>query len=163
MRVTNANALLAIYFNARFGWSISSTLGRDPALEQATTRDLPRILMIVLDVGVCLKELTEAQRNEIYYCWNTMASRDEQDVLEAKATTRAMERLRGGDRHWHKAGMEEARKHHETAMDYTREIIKQKKRKRYIDAMNRFEVEVSARDLYARAVRGESAGICGVG
>jgi len=159
VRVTNANALLAIYFNARFGWSIGSTLGRDPALEQAQTRDLPRMLMIVIDVGTCLEVLSADQKSAIFYAFNVMASRDEQDMFEALATTTAMKRLRAGDKQGHKLYKDIAREHHAAAMRYTHEIQKHKKRKDYINAMERFRVEVEARDLYARAVRGDNAGI----
>jgi len=159
MTARDVNRLLAIYFYSRFGWNISSILGSDPMVDRTLTSSLPRRLEIMIDVGSCLCVLTELERAAIFYRWNLLASRDEEDANETNVTMEASAALRSGLPQKYDQLMKIAEWHRNSAENYKQEARKQEKRKDYLRAMDRVKVEMAVRDIYARALCGDKVGI----
>jgi len=159
VRVTNANALLAIYYSSRNGWSIPSVMGRDPNVQRHPNTDLPKIQQTCINVGWCLESLTADEQAAIAYKWSLLTSRDEYNSKEEMCRIRAMEALREGGKATHKRLMTESHGYAYSAKRITKEVRDHEKRPDYIRAMDRFEIEVKTRDLYARALCGPDAGV----
>jgi len=155
------NRLLAIFFYAKFGWTIPSAIGRDPAVEAQCGQGMPRIMAIVLDVGTCLKMLTKTEQAAIYFRWNLLASRDSEDLEKTNLTIEASVAFRAGHLQHHDDLLDDAMNHHEAAGRYVHEARKQEKRKDYRRALVKLGIEMQSRDLFARALMGDRAGLAG--
>lgn len=155
--------LLAVYFAAKWDQPISSPIGRDPNASRVAASDFSRLVGLSCDVGMCLDRLTQLEQAAIAYYWSLFFSRDEEDGRVARCRTNAMAALRQGKRGEHDRLTKEADQHRKAARRITAELARHRRRRDYTQAMTKLEIEIAARDLYARAAMGDGGGIaCGV-
>ena len=159
MRVTNTNALLALYFTHRNDWPITSPIGSDPSASRCSGGSFGKTLALIVDVGVCLDTLTTEQQGAIAEKWSIFYQREDAENKAARSMSAALDALRSGDVDGHSRLMDDAKSEHERGGNLTADMRRTEKRRVYIEAMDVFRVEVQARDLYARAVCGDKAGI----
>ena len=159
VKVTNATALLALYFAHRNDWPITSPLGSDPSASRCSGGSFGKMLALVIDVGTCLDALTEDQQSAIAEKWVLFYQRDDAENKASCMMSDALDALRSGDVDGHSRLIKRVTLEHSRGGTLSADMKRVEERKVYKDAMDAFRVEVRARDLYARAVCGDKVGI----
>jgi len=151
--------LLAVYFHLRADWPVISPLGRDPRASRSGRADFSRLVATLCDVGAALEALRQDHRDAILHRWSLWLSREGNDARIARTmlAIREAERERNTGRLG--ALRAELKNLRDSQASITSELRRHERRRVYIEAMERLEIELKARDLYARALMGPRAGV----
>jgi len=154
--------LLLVYYILSPDGPVQSPLGKDPSASRIPGgAPLPRLIAMRCDVAACLATLTDAERQAIERYWSLFFSREEHDGNAARARAAAMQALREGNRSEVSRLQALAKAEQDQAGRLNQVLTRHRRSTGYIKAMERLEVEVAARDLYARAIFGDTAGFTG--
>lgn len=159
VRWPDVRRLLTIYYARRHDWPILSPLGRDPDASRIQRGGVSRLLALICDVGTALDALPYEQRAAIDYRMSLWWSREQTDgaITRTRLELLAAERENNTGRAAElRSRLAELRAHQDRL---TSELSRHERRKAYVEGMAALEVELVARDLYARATLGEGYGI----
>ena len=155
--------LLAIYYTTGVDAPVPSLLGRDPAASPSDVGGVPWLVALRCDVGAALAQLTEPERQAVRYYWSLYISREEHDGNAARARSRSLQALRDGNRGEFNRLRAVAKKEDDAASRIAAEMRRHTRRSDYTRALERLEVEIAARDIYARASMGDRVAFTGAG